>query len=425
MTNRPNIEPFDIEPYTNKIAQFRFAGSQLDFALSQALFSSFDIDAGSRLLLKSVAKRIDPGSLNRIIDVGSGVGILGIAVSRWAERAETLLRDRDALAVSFSRANAQRNNAEACRAEGVLGFEPRTPAGGGGEFDLALSNLPAKAGQPVLETFCGGALRILSSDGVAAFVVVNTLTGFLAGAIERAGGSVVFIEEGREHTVFHVARDHGSDPAELSPGARVDDSGPAVIDPAYIRRRDAFSLAGREYELTTAYGLPEFDTPSYATGLVAKILADLRAAGDMLVWEPGQGHIPVWYCSAGGGDVITLTGRDLLALEISRLNVRANRCVDVAIHHIPGLPALSAALTGRRYAILVANPEPIRGVPWDDYLVTAAHDLLDTGGFLVVAGRSSDLHRFDRSREGFSVAASRKTRGFRCVALRRRPDTRE
>jgi hypothetical protein len=47
-----------IEKYVLKVVPLRFRGADLNFELSHALFSSFDIDAGSRLLLKLVGKHM-------------------------------------------------------------------------------------------------------------------------------------------------------------------------------------------------------------------------------------------------------------------------------------------------------------------------------------------------------------------------------
>ena len=61
---------FEIEPLINKTVAFRYKGKELEFDLSHALFSSFDVDAGTRLLLKEVAQDpvLDAASL--VLDAG-------------------------------------------------------------------------------------------------------------------------------------------------------------------------------------------------------------------------------------------------------------------------------------------------------------------------------------------------------------------
>ena len=66
----------------NKIVPFRFMGEDLRLALSHALFSSFDVDAGSKLLLKTLAQRVDLGTVGSVLDVGCGVGVLGLSLKK-------------------------------------------------------------------------------------------------------------------------------------------------------------------------------------------------------------------------------------------------------------------------------------------------------------------------------------------------------
>ena len=81
--------------YVHKIVPFRFRGQDMTFELSHALFSSFDVDAGSRLLLKLVGKYVRPETVSSIVDIGSGVGVLGIACARGFPGATLSMRDRE------------------------------------------------------------------------------------------------------------------------------------------------------------------------------------------------------------------------------------------------------------------------------------------------------------------------------------------
>ncbi|PKL07993.1 MAG: methyltransferase, partial [Spirochaetae bacterium HGW-Spirochaetae-7] len=61
-----------LETYVNKTVPFKFMGAEMSFELSHGLFSSFDIDSGSRLLLKLVAKNVETADVGSILDIGSG-----------------------------------------------------------------------------------------------------------------------------------------------------------------------------------------------------------------------------------------------------------------------------------------------------------------------------------------------------------------
>ncbi len=93
----------------NRQTSCRFSGVEIQFNLSLGLFSSAGIDAGSMLLLKTIGKKIDLDSLSTILDVGCGVGTLGLALAKRCPKAEIQMVDRDELAVSFSRQNAELN----------------------------------------------------------------------------------------------------------------------------------------------------------------------------------------------------------------------------------------------------------------------------------------------------------------------------
>ena len=118
---------------------------ELRLALSQSLFSSFDVDVGTRLLLKTIAKEVDLQAVQSALDVGCGVGTLGLAVKKAAPHIALTVQDRDALAVAFTQMNARRNKIGGVTAVAGLAFQYIS-----GSFDLILSNLPGKAGEPVL-----------------------------------------------------------------------------------------------------------------------------------------------------------------------------------------------------------------------------------------------------------------------------------
>ncbi len=99
----------DLAGYVNKSVGLRFNGVELRFDLSHALFSSFDIDVGTRLLLKVAARDPVLASARRILDEGCGIGVIGLCAAKAFPEAEVLLRDRDSLAVAFTERNRLAN----------------------------------------------------------------------------------------------------------------------------------------------------------------------------------------------------------------------------------------------------------------------------------------------------------------------------
>ncbi|MBN1250313.1 MAG: methyltransferase, partial [Anaerolineae bacterium] len=96
-----------LDAYLKKTVGLSIAGEQLEFAVSQTLFSSHQIDIGSAHLLKTLPlDQIRDDS--RILDLGCGYGPLGLTLGRLKPGAQVHLVDRDALAVEFTQANARR-----------------------------------------------------------------------------------------------------------------------------------------------------------------------------------------------------------------------------------------------------------------------------------------------------------------------------
>ena len=265
----------EVSIYTNRSVTFRFSGLQLEFALSLGLFSSSQVDRGSRLLLKSLAGHEITLRAQKILDAGSGVGVLGVSLPALCP---------DALAVLFSKYNADANRLANTSALGELAFE--TPKS---EFDLIVANLPAKAGASVLAMFCRRALGLLAHRGVVALVVVAPLESLVRDSLAEASGEIIFEERGAAHTVLHAVAP--------TPSIHTTAVSREPIDPAYLRTSSAAVVAGTRIELDTVHGLGEFDTPSFATSIAAELFSELSIerlrGGSVLYWNPGQGHIPL------------------------------------------------------------------------------------------------------------------------------------
>ena len=86
----------------NKRVVFPYAGRRLSFLLSQSLFSSDDVDIGTKALLTAIAERLSDVRVKTVLDLGCGSGIIGIALSALWPEAQVVMSDRDALSVAVS-----------------------------------------------------------------------------------------------------------------------------------------------------------------------------------------------------------------------------------------------------------------------------------------------------------------------------------
>ena len=153
-------------------------GERLEFDVAHTLFASHEVDLGTQLLLRYIEAEPAP---RRILDLGCGYGVLGIALARRFPGAEVVLADSDLLALRYAGANAILNEATNVHAVGSVGLE-QVPAG---TFDLIVSNVPAKIGDRAIEEdFVLAPRSRLAPGGAYWFVVVsglNQLTKRLAG----------------------------------------------------------------------------------------------------------------------------------------------------------------------------------------------------------------------------------------------------
>ena len=385
-----------IDAYIHKTVQFQFSGISLKIALSQSLFSSFEIDRGSRLLLKCVAGNVPLENLKSVLDMGCGVGVLGLSLKRRCPRLELTLSDRDALALAFAGFNAEMNGLEA-HISARLGFRDLS-----GPFDLIVSNLPAKAGQPVLEHFIAEGYRHLSNRGIFAFVLVRPLRSLAEQVLEKLALDTLHSEHTGNHSVFLIQE--GSGPADPEAGS----SETTCTLAPYIRGKHDFQHLGLGWQLDTVFNLPDFDTLSYETRVTLDLFEKIEPVEEqrILFWNPGQGHLPLYLLQKARFQC-SLAGRDLLQLAVSGHNVtQAGFQLVEAVH-----TALLADVAGN-YQGLVVCPDLDPGVPWPETILEQCAALVTEKGSLIIVSKSSRIQRLKRNRS-FHLVRDKKIKGYR------------
>jgi len=383
----------------NKEVSFKFYGEELKFYLSHGLFSSFDIDMGSKLLLKAMAKGISWDSINTLYDVGCGVGTLGLSLKKRFPHVEAYLQDRDCLAVEFSHENARRNKLDVHVSSGMALID--SPLA---QYDLIISNIPAKAGAPVIEDFLLGTGAFLSSKGIVAVVIVNTLAQWSEEVLVKGGCEMLHKDQSKQHTVL-IYRPPLLD---TYPGSFKN----------YIRHKDQFDNQKVLYPLETVYNLPSFDTLSYEYRLAGKVLRKENWGGRVLFWNPGQGHMAKFLSQKKGTQInqFILAGRDTLSLKITEHNLREQR---VLAHPVADWKSLAAIEEENLFHYGIIHIEPITKTEWVKEFWNFALPLFDINAKILIIGKSADVTSLLKDKKNVQIDFSLKDKGKRVVLLKK------
>jgi SAM-dependent methyltransferase len=440
------LSSFLISHYINKTASFKFRGVSFSFDLSHGLFSSAGVDTGTQFLLKVFSKILDDdiaaGKLppRRVLDAGCGAGVIGICAASAIKALSgedglyVRCQDRDELARLVTSHNAAKNNIPSVMLEAFT--EPLLAGSANDKWDLILTNIPAKAGNPVLEDFVSRSGSLLRPEGRVIMVVVNTLADFFRDAIIASGSGLISEEKGPGHTVF-VYRGEAESPAlPVS-------IGPSFLDPSsfYLRARPVCIIEEIQIKLETIHGAGGFDKPAGMVLAAPKLLRRLgmekipKPDTPVLVHEPGQGFFTNWlfeFLRAANGQKLVLSGRNILSLEAARHNAGNG----VATSIVPAVDLqfgkdklLEAA--GGQFAFIAAFPELLpqnsmsktaKALQDTDQLTAIWNSLpplLASGGLFLAAFSSSDAERFDRKKpHGYTRLGSIKRDGFCALAYR-------
>lgn len=175
-------------------------GRSLRFTTTWGLFSPREVDLGSSLLIDTVEVRPE----DDCADVGCGYGAIGLTLAALAPRGQTLLLDKDFVAVDYANRNATANHLENARAMLSNGF---SHVESGRTFDLVTANLPAKAGNEMLEIMLADAYLRLRPGGRLTVVTLSNMRHFIDRTMVSLFGNAEKVKQGRLHTVTQSVRE--------------------------------------------------------------------------------------------------------------------------------------------------------------------------------------------------------------------------
>ncbi len=169
----------------------------LQFTSTWGIFSPREIDDGTRLLMKHIKINTD----DDCFDLGCGYGPIGLTMAKLAPQGQTLLVDKDFMAIEYSNKNAALNNINNAKAMLSNGFQHIDKQL---TFDVIASNVPAKVGKEMMSLMLNDAHQHLKKEGRLYLVTVNGLRQYMKRNLKEIFGNYKKVKQGKTYTI-HLA----------------------------------------------------------------------------------------------------------------------------------------------------------------------------------------------------------------------------
>lgn len=185
------------------VLRIQLLGAHLTFHTTWGLFSPKSIDEGSILLLKCLEEELRTNSIiqkAKVLDLGCGYGALGIPM---ATRAKTVhMIDKDFVAIDYAKKNAEINQLKNCKAYLSNGFSHVHEK----NFDMIVSNLPAKIGKELLWIFLEEAKQHLNPEGKLYVVFISGLKEFMKRNLHEIFGNYEKLGQNKTYIVMKTIK---------------------------------------------------------------------------------------------------------------------------------------------------------------------------------------------------------------------------
>lgn len=168
---------FDREPEAAskpRALTYDIEAKHLIFTSDQGVFSKNHIDQGTDLLIRTAVKDLRERGVKRgkLLDLGCGIGVIGIALKRLITPFELMMVDVNRRALELAEHNLLQNQiryAEVLESDGFSALDGQT-------FDVIVTNPPIRAGKATVHAFFEEARAHLNPGG-AFYVVVGKKQG--------------------------------------------------------------------------------------------------------------------------------------------------------------------------------------------------------------------------------------------------------
>ncbi len=196
--NSGNVPSNDMDLYRQ--VEFGVLGRRFTTGTEPSLFSTDDLDRGTRFLLETVGPKLR--SFARMLDLGCGWGAIGIVAASLNQRGEVVMTDIDFRATSTAEQNIQR-----------LGFEDRVVVVTTGDlydipgqFDLIVSNPPFHENIFRLIELFKKARSLLSKRGEIYIVVEQSYAEKFKDILTKSFGHFSTVAENEKYLIMASRR---------------------------------------------------------------------------------------------------------------------------------------------------------------------------------------------------------------------------
>lgn len=159
-----------------KLIQYRFNGANYEFTTDTNVFSRNEVDYGTNFLLEKTIEDIKARGAKKgekVLDLGCGVGIVGIVMKYVFMSFDITQVDVNERAVKLAIENADHNRVKMVK---TVQSDVLSALSGDEMFDVVVTNPPVRAGKQTVFAFYDQAYEHMN-DGAAIYVVLQRKQG--------------------------------------------------------------------------------------------------------------------------------------------------------------------------------------------------------------------------------------------------------
>ena len=156
-TNDSNLESKE------RIIEYTFLGKRVKLISDNGVFSKNRVDFGTNVLLNSLE---DLSNINSVLDVGCGIGIIGICIKVKYDNLNVTMIDVNNRALDLAKKNILLNNLTEINA-----LESNLYENIQDKFDMIISNPPIRAGKEIVHGVVNEGIKHLNNGGFMYIVI--------------------------------------------------------------------------------------------------------------------------------------------------------------------------------------------------------------------------------------------------------------